>query len=320
MIVTYVRSSSIGTFNQCAHKFWMVYNLGLKDPSNKAAMKGVIFHKVMEVYAQIGMAQKKGKKTLTDEAFGRIKCDITQEQLIDLSWNYYTEKSEKKFYPADKRDIAEWIDIAMTLDDGAYDPRNMQVEAHELYFDIEVPHEWAKYRYKIDDKWVEGQLRIKGTIDLVIRNDGMLEIMDWKTGQRKDWATGEPKTYAKLSVDHQLLLYYYVVRTLYQEPVAVTIVYVRAGGAFTFNFTDEDYLKAEEIIRENFENIRKCYEPKPIYPAELCRYCSFNHQKIGEKTACKHYYDELVQIGMGPSLSGSSDHLFKYQDGGGRSA
>ena len=32
---------------------------------------------------------------------------------------------------------------------------------------------------------------IKGTIDLVTKiDDNVIEVVDWKTGQRKNWATG----------------------------------------------------------------------------------------------------------------------------------
>ena len=65
---------------------------------------------------------------------------------------------------------------------------------------------------------VQGQLAIKGTIDLVTKiNDDTIEVVDWKTGRRMDWATGEVKDYKKLESDPQLLLYYYAISKLYPE-------------------------------------------------------------------------------------------------------
>ena len=111
------------------------------------------------------------------------------------------------------------VDDALKYNDGQFDPRKRNVVASEPQFDIAIEEDWAKYEYKMPDgKLVEGRLAIKGTIDLVTEVDeGVIEVIDWKTGRRLNWATGEEKTYEKLLEDPQLLLYNYAISKLFPE-------------------------------------------------------------------------------------------------------
>ena len=45
MIVTYLRSSSIGAFSFCEQKYLMSYVLGLPDKQNAKAQLGNVLHK-----------------------------------------------------------------------------------------------------------------------------------------------------------------------------------------------------------------------------------------------------------------------------------
>ena len=51
MIITYLRSSSVSSYSWCQHKYWLTYNLGFKDDSNKKAEKGNVVHKALELLA-----------------------------------------------------------------------------------------------------------------------------------------------------------------------------------------------------------------------------------------------------------------------------
>ena len=80
-----------------------------------------------------------------------------------------------------------------------FDPRNRNILYPEQQFDIVINKPWAKYSYDTKDGKLEGNLAIKGTIDLITQpNKDTLEIVDWKTGRRLNWATGEEKTQEKL--------------------------------------------------------------------------------------------------------------------------
>ena len=73
-------------------------------------------------------------------------------------------------------------------------------------------------------------------------DDGVIEVIDWKTGRRLNWATGEEKTYEKLLEDPQLLLYNYAISKLFPEyeQAIMTIYYIRDGGPFSMCFDKPD--------------------------------------------------------------------------------
>ena len=64
---------------------------------------------------------------------------------------------------------------------------------------------WSKYSYETKDGPLQGNLAIKGTIDLITQpSENTLEIVDWKTGRRLDWATGQEKTQEKLRKTYEV--------------------------------------------------------------------------------------------------------------------
>lgn len=77
MIVSYLRSSSIGNWSFCQHQYFLTYVLGLRSPSNQKADKGTITHKVMECLAQIKQEIQRNPEAKTvsinDDALGLIE-------------------------------------------------------------------------------------------------------------------------------------------------------------------------------------------------------------------------------------------------------
>ena len=85
-----------------------------------------------------------------------------------------------------------------------FDPRNRKIVDAEPHFDFVIDEPWADYNYTLNNENIHGKLAMKGTIDLITEvDDGVYEIIDWKTGRRLDWATGQEKTFAKLQKDPQ---------------------------------------------------------------------------------------------------------------------
>ena len=108
--------------------------------------------------------------------------------------------------PKDRRDINETVWTFLTHNNGQFDPRLRDVYHPEPHFDIPIEEDWAKFEYEINGEKVEGQLAIKGTIDLVTKiDDDTIEVIDWKTGRRMDWATGEVKDYKKLEINKRIV-------------------------------------------------------------------------------------------------------------------
>ena len=92
---------------------------------------------------------------------------------------------------------------------------------------------------------------------MIQEDEKYFQVLDYKTGRRLNWATGEEKTYEDLAKDKQLLLYYYALKNLYPDySFYVSIYYINDGGIFDLVFDEQDYLKAEEILKQKFEEIR----------------------------------------------------------------
>lgn len=292
---------------------------------------GTITHKVMQTLGDKKVAMNKGLDIVEDEETGR---DLTLEEcddlklLNDIAFDYYSGAfPEVDITEADRRTCLKWAEKAVAYQDGSLDPRNQDVFATELFFDIEIKEPWAKYKYDFEDQTIEGYLSIKGTVDLIVSQGGdYYEILDYKTGKRIDWATGEEKTYDKLQKDTQLLLYYYALKNMYPErEFSVSIYYINNGGLFSMVFDEEDYQLAESILRKKFEQIRSIQQPRLLSNEhahwkckKLCLFSS-EYEDSG-KSICQHIRDEIKEKGVVKVVEeyGKIEKIATYGDGGGR--
>jgi hypothetical protein len=338
MILTYLRSSSIGTYAMCPQKYLFTYLLGMKDKDNGKAIMGSTMHKNLELLGKQKIAQQNKKRSFVDEEFGKInfsKCSI--EYFNELSHSYY-EKLFPGIMPKNSKKITlEWTHLAVTKMDGEMNPLNQNVHAVEEFFEVEVPHEWANYSYKVGDEVIEGRLGLKGTVDLILKEDDVFfHVVDYKSGRRYNWATDTVKTYDCLSEDKQLLLYYYALRLKYPDKhFYISIYYTNdytidkvfvPGGVFTFAFDDKDFKKAELMIREQFETIRDDKFPRVISKTcnhFKCKYlCAFSQiipEISADVPACIFIRSEIERIGLDTVTEKYADlSRMKVYSGGGR--
>lgn len=291
MLITYFRSSSYNTWDMCQQEYYLQYGLGLPDISNKKADKGTIVHKILETIARKTKAGKPPTKPQIQKIIQ--KCYSTySEQLTHHEW-----------LSQDEIDCQSWTWKALQYKNGMFDPRKRDIVDVEPFFDLEIPKPWAKYKYKINDKLIEGQLSIKGTIDLICKLDNKTyEIVDWKTGRRFNWATEEPKTYECLAEDPQLMLYYYAVNMLYPDvqTFMVTIFFINDGGPYTIYFDEKNIKEMEQLLRKRFQVIVNTQIPqlnKSWKCNKLCTYGKTNFGKTGQ-TQCDFIHQQLLIHGM----------------------
>lgn len=318
MIVTYIRSSSYGNYDYCEMQYFMTYVLGHRSPSGKKAQLGTMVHKVMEILASCKkhLQDHPDEKTMTvvDDALGEVEFTKRKlytkkfvDDLLKASYEWYQKNCVHKYYPADFKFCKDLTEKALTYNDGQFDPRERNVVASEPNFDIPIEEEWAKYEYEMSDgKVIQGQLAIKGTVDLITEiDDGIIEVIDWKTGQRKNWATGEQKTYEKLLDDAQLLLYNYAISKLFPDysQAIMSIFFIRDGGPFSMCFDKSDQDRFLEMLRKRFEEIKKNIKPRPVDPRrrdfrcqKLCHFCK-NNWPGTTKNMCEYVEQQLHTIG-----------------------
>lgn len=183
MICTYLRASSINQHKLCEMRYLFEYVLNKKSPTGKKACLGSMFHKVMEVRSLAQIANLKGEISYEDDQFGTLSIDEARDidKITDLSFNHYVQlEPHLQFDEADRKTVKKWIHGTLEKY-SEYDPFNLNVIAAELYFDIEIDKPWAKYSTVIQDEKIEGNLRIKGTMDTVLDlGSNMYEMFDYK--------------------------------------------------------------------------------------------------------------------------------------------
>lgn len=330
MITAYIRSSSLGTLKMCETQYYISYVLGIDQKTNQRAELGTIFHKVMECLALCRLREQKNEDyVIKDDAIGDIPTDFDFQSdggiaiLIDRAYEYYTKRSTHEYKKAHYKEVCQWVPDTLNYKNGIYDPRKRDIFAAEQKFDIEIPYDWAKYSYELRGEKIEGNLHIKGTIDLILDvNPSTVEVCDWKTGaSRKDWATGKQKEYADFQKDTQLMLYYYAIKKLYPDKnVIFTIFWVRDGGPFTLCFDESDMLAVEQNLKEksayiwkntqpsmlsktqnDFRCYRLCHYCKHDWPGTSINICNYVQQHI-KKNGIQNTTEELMAKGFNPGI------------------
>lgn len=318
MIITYFRSSSYNGYSICPMQFFCTYVLGLPSVAGKKAEMGTIVHKVFECMANAKLCHQNGTTSFEDDTFGTIEIDHNYmygasfvQWLIDKSYDYYMGKSPHKWFPRDRRDCTEWV--GNVIREEMFDPRNRHVIAAEPHFNIPIEEPWAYYSFDMPDgSKLDGQLCIKGTIDLVTKiDDNRYEIIDWKSGIRKDWATDEVKDFWKLCDDPQLLMYNYAAAYMYPDKqTLMTIHYVKDGGPFTMAFSEEDRKRTLDMLRKRFDIIVNTTRPllkrsRRWFCNRVCYYgkkamspTQFNERTGQPHTICSYLHQKLLTQGM----------------------
>lgn len=314
----------------CEQQYLFDYVLGYRSPSNKKADKGTIVHKVLEILAFIKYHQQQNDPVFTDDIIGEIDVNnYDLDGIIDSVYTYYTSAfTHHEWTKTDHRDCKNWTYKAINYADGMFDPRNKNILYPEQQFDIVIDKPWAKYKYETSNGTLEGNLAIKGTIDLITKpNDNTLEIIDWKTGKRLNWATGEEKTQEKLEKDPQLMIYYYAAQKLYPEieNCIVTIFFINDGGPFSMTFDKKDIYKTEQLLKDKFKKIQTTLKPrlnKTWKCTKLCHYgkTTFENTNIqpiteyrdGQVCAIGNFMTKCEQVAHDISVKGYQNTVDEY--------
>lgn len=325
MLIVYLRSSSYKEEDSCPHSYFLRYVLDIPAPANKAAAKGTIVHKALELLGLCNKAKKEGKESIHDDLLGKVEVAKCNPQFC-IGAAFDGINKDKALKDSDLDDCIEWMWMVLSDNNGMFDPRQLNIKDCEVQFDIEITEPWAYYKYHVKNVVLEGNLKLKGTIDLIIdHGDGVIELLDWKTGRRWDWDKNKEKTYEDLKNDPQLHLYYYAARKLYPEAktIIVTIHFIKDGGPFSIHFDDDTVKRAEQLIKNKFETIKNTVKPKQVFTWKCSRLCHFGKttQPGTNITICDHFAKELQLKGMNKVVDEnlkSLEHLIKYGEGGGR--
>lgn len=167
----------------CEQQYFIEYVLGIRSPSNQKADKGTIVHKVLEILAGIKLSQQNNQSEYVDDILGPINnTKYSLNTIIEKVYKYYTDQFKNHEWSIkDYKDCHAWVHKAITDHNGTFDPRSREIVQPEQHFDIVIDKPWAYYKYETKDGILEGNLAIKGTMDLITKvNDNTLEMIDWK--------------------------------------------------------------------------------------------------------------------------------------------
>jgi hypothetical protein len=296
-------------------QYFLTYNLGLPQPSGKKAEIGTIVHKVLEGLALCKLAEQDGGGDIVpNRILGDLEVQYMNDPayvslLVQRSYDYYVPNSVHKWYPRDRKKCDTLTVKALEQGSGMFDPRKRNIVAAEPFFDFDIEEDWAHYEETLPNgDTISGQLALRGTVDLVLDcGNSMYEVNDWKTGQRKDWATGEEKDYWKLDKDPQLSIYHLALSRKYPDIPrwAMTMNYIDYGGPFTCAYDDQDKIRTLEMLRTQFERIKKCTRPllrrgkDRWFCNRVCHYGKTEHPDTTcNDSVCWHIHQKLLRKGM----------------------
>lgn len=338
MLVTYLRSSSIGAYALCPFSYYLSYTLGLPNRPNYKTERGSIVHKALELLAHRKLAEQEGRDSFAEDELGRAfkAADVTAESAVYAAWDHYTAKNESghDWPTSELAQCLTWVRDLCEFGGGIFDPRNRTVVCPERYFDLTIDEPWADYSYAdpFTGERVKGRLAVKGSVDLITEvAPGTLELLDWKSGARKNWATGKVKELADFDKDPQLLLYFYALTRLYPEypNVFITIYYAQDGGPFSLCFEQDVHgPRALAVLRTNFERVKHDYHPKRIATdpklAWKCKsFCYYGKTAHPDSPAgepiCDHVHKDVVRLGVDRAMAkhGRPSAYRAYGSGGG---
>ena len=330
MFITFFRSSSYNAWDFCPQKYFLDYTLGYHSPAGKKADKGNVVHKALELLARYKLATQQSEALFGDDDTGVFDVlGFNPELALDVAWKHIVGLTpHHDWNNRDFDDCVAWMYEALTWRGGMFSPLKREIVMPEKYFELEIKEPWAQYAYEINGEKVSGYLGLKGTIDLLVKQGkDSLEMIDWKTGLRKDWSTFQDKTYEKLQDDPQLRIYHYAASKMFPKVknIFITIFYLQDGGPESLCFTEDDLKKTEDMLRARFNTIRNTQRPKTVYPSKKCGWCYFKKNSFDgptddyNKSICKTVHNDIITLGLDKVTNKySKENVNNYGSGGGR--
>ena len=283
-------ASAIGRYNHCPFSYFMHYILGMESKAGKPALQGNIVHQTLEWMAKL----KKRGKTNVDPMW-----------LLDRAWDEFTDKSpelglRRVTTRIDKetggfKEAADFkkcrIAMEVVLANPHYNPYGINVVDSEQWFALELPgDEWKC----LDKDGKEHQFAVRGFIDLIQELDSdTIEIVDWKTGDRKDYYTQYPIDEELLMREVQPRLYHLAAYFLYPKykNIIITFYYTNSGGPITISLSPEDLAMTIATLYRFFTTIRR--DTLIVRNRHWkCRMCSFNKNDV-----CHRVWSDLHTMG-----------------------
>jgi hypothetical protein len=174
-----------------------------------------------------------------------------------------------------------------------YNPANCDVLMAEKWFKIPL----------VGEEWTTGgdhNLVLNGVIDRVDRISGdEIEIIDYKSGQRKEFVFGSKispkKELPDFFDDIQVRMYHLAAAEMFPDVQVflVTIYYLVDGGPYTVAFTRDDLDATRHMIWKRKEEIIKNTDPSQNKGWWCNKFCHF-----GTTKSCEQIWRQKERFGL----------------------
>jgi hypothetical protein len=330
MIITHIRSSFLNQYSStCQHSAFIEYCLLLKSAPHPKTIWGSIYHLCMELIGKLRICQQKNEMSFIHEDIGEIKLSFYEElydekyiqELCRRAFNFYQQKYPDKIFDKDYKQIEKWVFQTLTYKNGLTDPRNKDIIACELKFDIPIDEQWANYNYP--EFGIFGNVHFHGTIDQIIRQtDDIYEITDFKSGSLHNFNTGQDKDYVELMTEIQCKFYHYIIFKLFPhlKQTLFSYFYVRYLSPYTIVFDKEDIKNTEKQLKETFLEIKRNTYPKlkskhrtHFFCKKICHFCKHSLPN-SPLCICEEIQNSIQENGMVNTIKKYKCSKFNFGD------
>lgn len=319
MIVPFLRSSLITTSRLCEGRVFIEYGIGRRSSDSDATTKGSVIHQVLELMAVEKLNRQNGLSEQEIDPYG----------ILEEVYQKFDDGKPGVLKDGSYKECIGLLKKALEFQNGIYNPLNQNVLAVEYSFDIEIKEDWAAYKHEIPDGVLAGNLRLKGTCDLICEEDEQtIHIIDYKTSKTtKDWATDKEKTSENIKEDPQLKFYFYALAHEFPqyENIMMTLYFVRLGKPLTAIFDRSDLPDIENWIKKGYKKLQSIEQPKWIDRTKTkwkCRFCAFSKdiEPGSNQTVCKFFQSKLKKDGFQKTMADKADYsiITSYGSGGGK--
>ncbi|MDO4163874.1 MAG: PD-(D/E)XK nuclease family protein [Bacteroides sp.] len=287
--------SALNTYLDCRLKFYYFYIAGLRTPDEvsaeiDSALFGTIFHRSAElVYKDLMTAH--GKEILKEDLERLLKNEIKIQDYVDMAFKdkfFHVPYEERPEYNGTQlihaKVIASYLK-QLLRNDLQYAPFRMEYTEYPVKEDMEIDTPEGKL-----------PIRIGGTIDRLDSKDGILRIVDYKTG-------GNPKTPESIeqlftpadgrpNYIFQTFLYASIICRIQPLKVAPSLLYIHRAASETYSPVIEmgaprqpkipvtNFALYEDEFRERLHILlQEIYNPKEDFTqtedTKKCEYCDF---------------------------------------------
>ena len=300
---TYLSPSALNKYMNCPLQFYLAQIVGLKKPDDTDteidyAMFGTLFHKSAELaYNYLSSASQ----TITADAIDSLLKDHKRlEGFVQQAFNddYFARKAVDKadysgIQSINYEVILKYLRQVLRMDKELYAPFNYVGSEDKGYQHvIEVPDPLNVGAMK--------QIRLKGIIDRLDCKDGILRIVDYKTGSEKKQPRSMdvlfPPTSARDRKSQAFQIFYYAYIVSMQPQfnryrLAPTLLYTRSSSKPTADdiyyhlgkdvLTDFNAQCGQEFGEKLIGLISDIFNPdipfSPTDDKEACSKCDFGH-------------------------------------------